>query len=246
MNRRFTLIELLVVIAIIAILASMLLPALSKAREKARSSSCQSNLKQFGTANLMYNMDYDDFNCYSYEDHTGQTERFRTSWYTLSVYMGKQLPYRSQGSYSTAIAPVKIFLCPASILEQIAYRSDYRCSYIVNGSGKSGGTTAGVRVFGIIDPGSSMARPAKTTGELKFPAKIMGFVDCGHRSPNGQTNVSLWAWDSDKVGADIDPLIAQRHGGICNMSFLDGHVENRNFRQRLKVSEEFWGKNFFR
>jgi len=59
-RRAFTLIELLVVIAIIAILAAILFPVFAKAREKARQSSCQSNMKQIGVAYAQYSQDYDE------------------------------------------------------------------------------------------------------------------------------------------------------------------------------------------
>jgi prepilin-type N-terminal cleavage/methylation domain-containing protein/prepilin-type processing-associated H-X9-DG protein len=70
-RRAFTLIELLVVIAIIAILAAILFPVFAQARDKARSASCMSNSKQFGTAAMMYVQDYDENYPMSVYPHTG-------------------------------------------------------------------------------------------------------------------------------------------------------------------------------
>ncbi len=81
MRGGFTLIELLVVIAIIAILAAILFPVFAKAREKARQTSCLSNVKQLSTAMMMYAQDYDERLPYQYfEDN-------RAIWCTLVPYV---------------------------------------------------------------------------------------------------------------------------------------------------------------
>jgi prepilin-type N-terminal cleavage/methylation domain-containing protein/prepilin-type processing-associated H-X9-DG protein len=93
-KRAFTLIELLVVIAIIAILAAILFPVFAKAREKARQSSCQSNLKQIGIALMSYRQDYDErFTRQAWTAGQSTTNPFGTAgtgmlaWYALDPYV---------------------------------------------------------------------------------------------------------------------------------------------------------------
>lgn len=103
--RGFTLIELLVVVAIIAVLAGMLLPALSRARDKGKSAKCQSNLRQLGLAATMYD---EDFQVYpiGWPSSDLQVGGLFPIWYRqLQPYLGRQ-PTVSGGG---------VFVCPSSL-----------------------------------------------------------------------------------------------------------------------------------
>lgn len=83
-KKDFTLIELLVVVAIVAILASMLLPALSKTKETAKDSICKNNLKNMGLAINHYTIDFDSWIVHSYPTSTAEADKFIfNGWYTI-------------------------------------------------------------------------------------------------------------------------------------------------------------------
>lgn len=98
-GKAFTLIELLVVIAIIAILAAILFPVFARAREKARQTSCLSNMKQMGTSSMMYVQDYD--------------ERFPLSYYLSANSQAQPCAFTFLAAVEPYVKNRQIYQCPS-------------------------------------------------------------------------------------------------------------------------------------
>ena len=224
----FTLIELLVVIAIIAILAAMLMPALAKAREKARAISCVNKLKQLSTWSCLYCDDNDDY-YWPYIDAANrawghaQTHAFSQSGYVQNVDIlmsndrwGNSLPYTPNGpldcpSYQPA------YFTPA------AQAWDY-----------------GMNVHTYYNPDSNVGGNWNTGSRRNLattPSDLAIFADCttGYTNFCATTKTTAHHWDGSTSAVY---QLWFGHNDRANIAFCDGHVGSMR-------KGEFSNKNCF-
>ena len=205
----FTLIELLVVIAIIAILAAMLLPALSKAREKARSISCVNNMKQMMLGIMLYRHDYND------------TVIVDVNWSSdwvgcLCRYYNRDTSYLSSSSPDEAVCPGRM---------PFKYRTTYQTFGCRRSYAPAGYVTSMRTGWSTNDYRDTFVHLL----EVKEPSSFLWIGDSygtGHVSLN-DTNGYQWAPPAVTSTADRMFWIGA-HGDSSNFSFIDGHVESIN------------------
>jgi prepilin-type N-terminal cleavage/methylation domain-containing protein/prepilin-type processing-associated H-X9-DG protein len=216
----FTLIELLVVIAIIALLAAILFPVFGMVREKARQTSCASNMKQFGQAFLQYAQDYDE----RFPQGRGYVPLTDDSPYNTAGWAGQVWTYvKSKG----------VFTCPSDNTGNAPSPSQQRISYAMNDAlmgdqvaGHAGASLATLNAAALTvllcETQNSWSDPSDFTNELTSPGATGDTYFWGGRPGPG---VSGTVYATGSIPGQSIQVVPGRHNGGANWLAADGHVK---------------------
>lgn len=236
----FTLLELLVVIGIIVILASLLIPAMSGVKGRAKSVQCQNNLKQLQLGWNMYTGDHDGEMVPNEEGRPfGFWEGVRYSWVLGNAQRDDSPDNIRRGRLYDQIGDPGIYHCPddaSTVIDQPDQRR-FR-SYSLNGELNYwiiADQIYGLPILQTFHQESQLRRPAKTYGFLDLNPDTIDSGVFGMPGPAAQTEAELKRNLVELKHNRWLHLPGEHHSGGANLSFLDGHVERHAWEWQGKT-----------